>query len=141
MALFGEHLGGGVLVVVVAAALLVLVSILVWRRYRANHAWEKGMAGPVLRESVQRAICAYRTRLGTWPKGKSEIERLLDVPDETVALAGKWDIRLVTSSRDGRKARYAIFMSGGWTDWDAHSEHSAASRGHHAGRAERDATG
>jgi hypothetical protein len=140
MALFGEHLNRGLLVAILGGAILCLVCVLIWRRFRTNLAWEQGLAGPVLRESVQRAIREYRRRLGGWPAGKADIERGLDVPEKTVELAGKWDCRLVSSSRDGRKARYSIFISGGWTDWDARIEAAPGDR-RRAGRAKRDAAG
>ena len=121
MGLLPEHLVRGLAVGIVSAALLCVCIILLWRRTKANLAWERGLARPLVLEGIRDAIQAYRTRTGTWPSAKADLRGRVRVDERSLKTVGNWDIRLVTAARDGGTARYRILVKDSWEEWQTDS--------------------
>ena len=118
MALLIEHLPRGLAVAIVSSALLCVCFIWLWRRMKANLAWERGLARPLVLDSIRNAIQIHRHRTGAWPAAKAELRVRVKVDERSMKAVENWDIRLVNESRDGDTARYSIMIKDSWEQWD-----------------------
>ena len=129
MALFSEPSARGLAVALVSVAIIVVAAAFFWRRMRAEFAWEKGLARPVVLDGIRSAIHVYRCRSGAWPSAKADLRGRIRVEERYLKHVGDWNIKLVAASRDGETARYSILVKDTWEDWDTDADAAHAAMG------------